>query len=239
MQWRTAQERVIPEAAGELAGVFGDALRTLVIYGRTVRHDRRVAGAAVDFAAVAEPLTFAHLRRVAQWWARWRSRNIANPLLFSASDLQRSRDVFPLEFLDIKTNHQTLSGDDLFKQLPIRLECLRTQCEREAKGKLLRLRALYLECCGSTRELRDLMLASHETFLLVARGLLYLRDQRWSGDARAALAAFERQYGRRMPIMTALAKESEIGPIEQRFGEYLAEIETLADVADRARVGEP
>jgi len=239
MRWRTAPERVIPEAAGELATAFGEALRTLVLYGRAVRQDRRPDGIAVGFAAVADPLTFQHLQRVAQWWARWRSYRIATPLLFSAGDLARSCDVFPLEFLEIQTNHRTLAGEDLFARLPLRPACVRTQCEREVKGKLLRLRTLYLECCDSTRKLRSLMVASHATFLLVVRGLLYLRDQSWSGDARSALAAFERQYGCRMPIMAALSGESDLGPIEQRFADYLAEVETLAHLADRTTVRQP
>ncbi len=225
---------MIPEAAGELAAVFGEALRTVVLYGSTVRRPHHSARSSVDLAAVAEPLTFAHLQRVAQWWARWRPSGVAAPLLFSATDLTRSRDVFPLEFLDIKAHHQTLAGDELFAQLVLSPACVRRQCEREAKGKLLRLRTLYLECCASTRNLRDLMAASHETFLLVVRGLLYLRNQPWNGDTHSTLATFARQYGCRMPVMALLAEGAAGHPIEQRFADYLAEIEALAAIADRA-----
>jgi hypothetical protein len=234
MPWRTAPERTIPTAAEELAAAFGEALRALVLYGSAARDDFRADRSDVNLAVVAEPLTFAHLGRVAQWWARWRGHRFAPPLLLSTTDLERSRDVFPLELLDIQASHHLLAGSDVFIGLTLSLEAVRAECEREAKGKLVRLRELYLELAGSTRDLRALMLDSRKSFLVVMRGLLHLRGEPWVGAAAEVVGRFEHCYGCTLPALAALDRAQEDRPLEQHFAAYLADVEQLATIADRA-----
>ena len=234
MPWRTSPERVVSEAGGELAAVFGPALRTVVVYGSAAGADFRADRSDVNFAAVAEPVTFAHVQKTAQWYARWRGQRVAAPLLLARADLDRSLDVFPLEILDIQARHRTLAGDELFAGIVPTSEAVRLECEREAKGKLIRLRALYLELAGSTREVRTLMVDSRKSFVQVMRGLLYLRGGAWEPNEAAVVAAFARQLERPLPVLTALSDGSDAGAIERRFADYLAEIEVLAAVADAA-----
>jgi hypothetical protein len=237
MPRRITPERIVGAAGAELAAAFGPALRTVVLYGSAGHPEFRPERSDVNFAAVAEPLTFAHLQRVAQWYARWRGERVAAPLLLAPSDLTRSLDVFPLEMLDMQARHRTLAGDELFTGLTVGRENVRLECEREVKGKLVRLRALYLELAGSTTEIRELMLDSRKTFLHVMRGLLFLRGMPWEPREGAAVAAFARAFGRAMPVLETLATRRDPGQIEQRFGEYLAEIEALAALADGAATG--
>jgi len=232
MAWRTAPERTLPSAAEDLAAAFGDALRTLALYGSEARGEGRGPRSDVNLVVVAEPLAFAHLGRVAQWHARWRAERFAAPLLLSATDLERSRDVFPLELLDIQAHHRTLAGRELFAGLTIPAAAVRAECEREAKGKLIRLRELYLEVAGSARDLRALMLDSRRTFLMVMRGLLHLRGEPWAGASAAVPARFERAYACRLPVLAALDPADGDRPIEQDFAGYLADVERLAAIAD-------
>ena len=234
MPWRISPERVVTEAGAELAAVFGAALRTVVVYGSAAGADFRPDRSDVNFAAVADPLTFEHVQKAAQWYARWRGHRVAAPLLLARADLDRSLDVFPLEILDLQARHRTLAGDELFAGIVAGREAVRLECEREAKGKLVRLRALYLELAGSTREIRALMLESRKTFVQVMRGLLYLRGGAWEPNDAAVVAAFATQLARPLPVLTALASGGDVGAIEGRFADYLAEIEVLAAVADAA-----
>lgn len=232
MPRRITPERVVPEAAAELAAAFGPALRTVVVYGSAETTDFLPERSDVNLAAVAEPLTFAHLQAVAQWYARWRAQRVAAPLLLAPADLTRSVDVFPLEMLDIQARHRTLIGDDLFSGLVVGRDNVRLECEREAKGKLLRLRALYLELAGSTVEIRELMLDSRKTFLHVMRGLLWLRGVAWEPREGAVVAVFAREFAHPMPVFEALTSHRDPGAIETRFAAYLGEIEALAALAD-------
>jgi hypothetical protein len=233
MWWRADPREILAEAAAELAALGGDAVKTLVVYGSAAGAGFRPERSDVNLAAVLEPLEFVHLQRIAQWWTRWRRHRVAAPLVLSLTELERSRDVFPLELLDIQARHRTLAGAELFADLVVDPEAVRAECEREAKGKLLRLRALYLELAGSTRDLHALMLDSRKTFLHVVRGLLYLRGVPWSGHGAEVVRAFERHFACALPVLAALEEHQPAGPVAERFGAYLDEIELLATVADR------
>jgi len=237
MPRRITPERIVTEAGAELAAVFGPALRTTVLYGSAESPDFRPDRSDVNLAVVADPVSFAHLQHVAQWYARWRSERVAAPLLLNSSDLTRSLDVFPLEILDIQARHRTLAGEELFTGLVVAAGNVRLECEREAKGKLVRLRALYLELAGSTVEIRELMIDSRKTFLHVMRGLLFLRTHKWHSREAEVVPAFTQLFGREMPVLAALTSHRDPGAIESRFGDYLAEIEVLAGLADTAGTG--
>ncbi len=233
MAWRIDPARIVPDAARELAALFADDLRSLIVYGSAAGEGFRPEQSDVNFAAVLRAIRAAHLGKVAQWWRRWRPHRVSVPLMLSVTDLDRSRDVFPLEFLDLSARHRTLAGDELFDAVEVTHEAVRLECEREAKGKLVRLRALYVELAGSIREQRVLMLDSRKTFLTVVRGLLHLRGEPWAGDGAAAVASFERRYGQALPVLASLGTATPDDPIETRFEAYLAEVEALADLADR------
>jgi hypothetical protein len=233
MRWGGDPREIVSQASGELVALAGEALKSLVLYGSAAGAGFRPDRSDVNLAVVLEPLEFVDLQRIAQWWTRWRGHRVAAPLVLSLAELERSRDVFPLELLDIRARHRTLAGAELFDGLIVCAEAVRVECEREAKGKLLRLRALYLELAGSARDLHALMLDSRKTFLHVIRGLLYLRGDPWTGHGAAVVHAFERHYGCAFPVLAALDEHDVTGPIDERFGAYLAEIETLATIADR------
>lgn len=232
MPRRISPERIVAEAGAELAAAFGPVLRTVIVYGSAETADFMPDRSDVNLAAVAEPLSFGALQAVAQWYARWRTHRVAAPLLLAPSDLTRSLDVFPLEMLDIQARHRTLAGDDLFTGLVIARDNVRLECEREAKGKLVRLRALYLELAGSMIDVRELMLDSRKTFLHVMRGLLWLRGVPWEPREHAVVAAFADCFERPMPVFEMLTSHRDPGGIEERFADYLGEIELLAHLAD-------
>ncbi len=233
MRWRGDPRDIVPQASAELVPLAGAALKSLVLYGSAAGAGFRPDRSDVNLAIVLEPLEFVDLQRIAQWWARWRRHRVAAPLVLSLVEIERSRDVFPLELLDIRTRHRTLAGTEVFDGLVVCAEAIRLECEREAKGKLLRLRGLYLELAGSARDLQSLMLDSQKTFLHVIRGLLYLRSEPWTGHGAEVVRTFERRYGCALPILAALGEHEVTGPIAERFGAYLAEVEALATIADR------
>ena len=233
MPWRIDPARIVTDAARELAALFPDDLRSLALYGSAAGDSFRPDRSDINFAVVLEAVSATHLGRIAQWWYGWRDRRVSVPLVMSRADVERSLDVFPLEFLDLKARHRILAGADLFAALEVPLEAVRLQCEREAKGKLLRLRALYVELAGSVHDRRVLMLESRKTFIGVLRGLLHLRGATWQGNGAAVVHAFEQAYGVALPVLAGLGSAAPGDAIETRFDAYLAEVERLADIADR------
>ena len=76
------------------------------------------------------------------------------PRFFTTELMNQSSDVFPIEFLDIRTTHVILHGTDPLADLEIRRDHLRLQCERELREKLMRLREGYVEAHGRDRDFR-------------------------------------------------------------------------------------
>jgi len=237
MTWTRDPRTVIDEAGAELATACGEALRSLVVYGSAAGDEFDPERSDVNLAVVLDPCDGSHLRRIAQWWVRWRAMRLAAPLVLSVRELERSRDVFPLELLDLRARHRTLVGSEAFADLVVEPEAVREECEREAKGKLFRLRGLYVELSGDAEALHRLMLDSRKTFLFVIRGLLYLRGEPWHTGAVGAVRAFERQFACALPVLAGLGETAAPGAIDDRFAAYLAEISALADVADREATG--
>src|SRR5207244_12166216 len=92
--------------------------------------------------------------------ARWRPRGFAPPLVMDDEYLAQARDSFPMELEDIRARHRVLAGSDPFAALTIDRAALRTECEREARGKLLRLRTLYVEAASAPNHVERLMVDS-------------------------------------------------------------------------------
>src|SRR3954452_8993535 len=217
MPWRIDPARIVPDAARELAALFPGELRSLAVYGSAAGAGFRPERSDVNFALVLDTIGATQLGRIGQWWHRWRSHRVSVPLVMTPSDLDRSLDVFPLEFLDLQSRHRTLAGDEVFQRIDVAHEAVRLECEREAKGKLLRLRALWVELAGSVRDRRSLILDSRKTFVVVLRGLLHLRGVAWTGDGAAVVAAFERTYGTALPTIAALGRAGHGDAIETQF----------------------
>src|SRR5262249_24571819 len=104
--------------------------------------------------------------------------------------------------------HRLLAGTDVLSDLAIDREALRRQCEKEARGKLLRLRALYLGTGGASSALERLMLESLKSILIFLRHLLRLQGTDPGPRYRDALVAGERVLGS-FPLMSRLLDHRE------------------------------
>ncbi|HHD62810.1 MAG TPA: hypothetical protein ENK96_00260 [Desulfobulbaceae bacterium] len=104
----------------------------------------------------------------------FREKKVAPPLVMTADYIQRSLDVFPIEFLNFREIHHTLYGEDYLKELLIDDQFLRLQCEREIKAKLLWLGQVYLEALGDQRELSQKLTGSVTGYLPLFRAILRL-----------------------------------------------------------------
>jgi hypothetical protein len=96
--------------------------------------------------------------------------------------------------MGMRSAYVVVAGEDVLAGLEFAAKDVRSQCERELKGKLIHLRAEYLTHRGSSKELAHLVRRSLETFRLVFAGALYLKGNHAPSGTRelmdAASAAF-------------------------------------------------
>ena len=105
-----------------------------------------------------------------------RKHHLAAPLLMTATYVERSRDVFGIEWLDFQLSHQTVLGNDPFVDMSFAKPDVRLQCEREFKADLIRLRQGYITAAGSNRILREVITAAIKSLGPKLRALLWLHD---------------------------------------------------------------
>jgi hypothetical protein len=91
--------------------------------------------------------------------------------------------------------YHVVYGEDVLKNITVRKRDVRNQCERELKGKLLHLRAEYLNLRGDTKGLTNLIDRSLWTFRLIFIGALYLKDITFPKETEVLMKSVCNEYG--------------------------------------------
>ncbi|MFQ5666711.1 MAG: hypothetical protein ACE5I7_09795 [Candidatus Binatia bacterium] len=231
-------EKAVAQVAEEAKAAFGQDLVSVVLYGSAAGDDFVAGRSDLNVAIVLEQLGVAHLQALRPCLPKWHKLGVAAPLMLDRRFLDRGRDVFPMEFLDIKAQHRLLHGEDVFGGLPIDSRHLRYQSEHEARGKLLRLRLLYAETGGSRKRLEAMLLESTATFLVIMRNLIRLRTAQAHTRSLAVLDQFEEHFGVSFPTMRQLVRIKQgtaqwTTGADETFSAYHGEVERLVDLIDR------
>jgi hypothetical protein len=160
--------------AARLEEKLGDNLVAFCMYGPAVRRDTRDADREVTTLLIVHDAAPAKLRPIEQPIADWSKKGHPPPLVFAESGWRASADVFPIEIEDMREAHHLVRGGDPFLSLTTTREDLRRQLEREARGKLLRLRTEFVAAAPKGKALEDLLLDSIGTFFVLFRAALRL-----------------------------------------------------------------
>jgi len=193
----------------------------------------------VNVAVVARALPDAALDAVAKALPAAGKPPRFEPLFLTRSQIEKSLDVFPIEWLEMKERHLLLEGEDVLATVEVPRTWLRHQCEHELRGKHIQLRQVYVLSARAPAELGRVLQASASSFAALFRTLLRLRGETppaesqrvvervaemFGLDAQGLLSAHLVRYTSRRP------KPAEILPLYRRF---LVEIERLIGAIDR------
>ena len=102
----------------------------------------------------------------------WVKSGYALPIYFTEQEFSESGDVFAIEFRHMKRAYQVLHGEDSLAKIHPTKAHLRLQVEYEMRGKLLRLRSLYLPASDTSQSLLQLMSDSAYSFSQFMRPVL-------------------------------------------------------------------
>lgn len=225
--------------ADEVRAAVGADLVGVVLYGSAAGEDWIPGRSDVNTAVVVRRVTMATLDALVPIVARWRARGFALPLVIDPDQLDLSRDVFPIEIEDIRRQHRLLAGEDPFVALAAEWTALRRECEQDARGKLLRLRALYLEHAAAPAELTRLLIDSCKSFLVLLRQVLRLRAVEAPATYAAVVDAGEAVFGPLPAVRRVLASraggEEAHERLHELFAAYLADVERIVAAVDTLR----
>ena len=165
-----------------------------------------------------------------------------SPLFLTQRQIEKSLDVFPIEWIDIKERHLRLEGQDVLGPLEVPRVHLRLQIEQELREKLITLRQAYLAHARRPEALGEVLQAAASSFATLCRSLLRLRGESppaqtahviervadvFALDAEGLLAAHLARYGeQRFKTVETTA----------HFRKFLVEVERLVNAIDEIQV---
>jgi len=235
-------EAVLRQFTADVVGLYGDQLLAVVLYG-SAASDEYVRGKSnINCLILLKEVTPQQLKKCSGHLGKWHDDGMATPLFVDPAYVDSSVDVFPIEFLDMRQRYRLLHGRDFLRDLNVKPEHLRFQCEQELKGKMLKLRQMYLEGSGSEARLSGLMAKSIGPFTVFFRALLFLKQMPTPHSVNEILNGLSglglrvAAMGRVYDLKRKEAVPGDLEALDSLFAEYLHEIQAAVDYVDAMQI---
>ena len=215
-----------------------DKLHSIYIVGSALTQDYDPKISDINSVVVQHAMNLEFLEQLAPLGKKFGRKNIAAPLLMTPAYIDSSRDVFPIEFLNIKLLHYTVFGEDIFETLDIDRSDLRQQCERELKAKLIGLRQGYLSAAGDQKILARGFSESFAGYMPLFKAIIMLLGRTPPQDNRNILSVLADATGIRTDaykeVMTLKSRQTKpsIDKLNLVFEDYYRVIEQLGEMVD-------
>ena len=171
---------------------------------------------------------------------QWRLEGNPPPVYFTCKEIVDSSDVFPIEFIDMSGHRLVLYGDDPFVGLDIPTHNLRHQLEYELRGKLIRLRTLYIPSSHNPNRLAQLMVDSLDSFAILFRHVLTMMGGKASFERRECIMELADRLKLDKRVFTrvfAYEADEEVwleSETNETFAAYLLQIERVIDAVNQS-----
>ncbi len=238
----TSKKRELDFFVEDLARSHGENLVSVILYGSAATGDFQENISDYDLLVVLRHITPKDLRDAYVATREWQKMGHHLPVYLTVSELKDAADVFPIEYHQMKKAHIVLFGEDILGEVDISDRNLRHQIEYELRGKLLRLRKLYIPACNNAEKLVELMIKSLSSFVALFRAVLSFHKMDTPQTRSAVINAMAQQFKINPNPFMKILQFRENG-IESAFDEktanelftqYIAEIEKVIDLIDKA-----
>jgi len=156
---------------------LGDAFLSAYITGGALSEGFDPERRHVNVLVVTKELPISRLDQIAAAVPQTTKPPHIDPLFMTLQQVQRSLDVFPIEWTDMKERHWRLEGVNLLDTLQVPQTYLRLQVEQELRGKHLRLLQEYLTSGGRPERLHAALARLASGFHTIFRALIRLHGE--------------------------------------------------------------
>lgn len=232
-------KKLIEPYLGRLLGIHGDNIISIVLYGSATGKDFSPKTSDINLLVVFKELDFPQLNRSLKLISGGIPKRVAAPLFLSRTHVETSKDVFPVEFLEIQENNILLYGPDLFKDMQIEHKHIRLFCEQQIKGKLIRLRQAYMEVGLKKKGIEALMKESMYGLMPIFRTLIRIKGQKPSIQKEDILKQLSDFFQLDKDVFTAILRDKNNDEkiagqdVAMYFEKYIAQIKKLAIAVDK------
>lgn len=231
--------KTVQEFCQKLLVKSSSLIDSIILYGSATGADFIERRSNINILFVVRDANLSKFQPLLTLFKQYRKKGLVPPLVFTAEEIKNSADVFPIEFLDIKENHVLLWGQDLFADLNISISNLRLQCESELKGKIIRLRQIYLERGTQPREIEKIISSTFSSFIPVFKNLIRLKNRVPPQDMDGIINVLCQEFGLETAVLsTVLHDRKGDGKIDGKdavafLEKYLALLTKLANVVNK------
>ncbi len=232
-----AREKIKPFLE-EILNKYLGKIHSIHVTGTCITDDFDIKRSDVNSIFVLKEMDLKFLELIAPLGKKYGKNKVAAPLIMTPEYIERSLDVFPIEFLNFKLIHATAFGDDIFKNIEINRMDLRHQCERELKTKLIWLRQGYISSLGNRKILTDDFVNSISGYIPLFRGIIVLLGKEPPVRQVEVITALAEASGISTDVFAkVLRKKHEkiklsIEELNTIFEDYYAAIEKLGKIVD-------
>ena len=232
----------IKDFTEKLLAALGENLKSITIVGSSLTDDFVPGQSDINSVLVLGNQTLASLNAIASLAKPMSKKKISAPLLMTPSYIERSRDVFGVEFLDLQLTHRTILGEDPFVSLTFDKKEVRLQCERELKATLIRLRQGYIASAANRKIVRDILISTAKAMVPLLRAMLWLKDIERNAGTESTFTKAAAEFSVNTDSLTAANKwrheKTHLSETEMQssFESIYSTVEQLADIVDKLKV---
>ena len=233
---------LVKDFAERLLTALGDNLQSITVVGSSLTEDFRPGTSDINTVLVLDKQTTESLNAIASLAKPMSRKKLSPPLLMTKSYIERSQDVFGVEFLDFQLAHKTIMGNDPFASLSFDKKDVRLQCERELKAMLIRLRQGYIAAAANKKLVRDILISTAKGMAPLLRAMLWLKDIERSARAESTFNKAAGEFSIDTNSLTSAMKwrYEKIRlfdiEIEDTFQSVYSVVDQLADIVDKLKV---
>ncbi|MBN2051707.1 MAG: nucleotidyltransferase domain-containing protein [Spirochaetales bacterium] len=179
-----------------LKKTFEDRLLSVMLYGSYVGGSYMPKLSDINVLVILKKTLPEDLERFGKEAYRLIKKHKITPLIMGREEFARSADVFPLEYMDIRSRCKVLLGLDETKALSLTEKNLRHQLEHLLRGNILSLRQLLVASRGKKQALKNSVKAWYGSMNTLFRGLIRLKNGTPSeNDTKINISTVAKLYG--------------------------------------------
>ncbi len=229
-RWTPFFEEITESGAEEIDSIH--------ITGSALTDDYDPRQSDINSLFILKEMNLRFLKKIAPLGKKYGKKGICAPLLMTHEYICRSLDVFPLEFLNIRKVHLTVSGKDPFEEIEIKTSDLRRQCEREIKVRMIGLRQGFLAASGNRKALAEVFVQSFSGYIPLFRGILVLFGKEAPLENAAILSHLQEVSGVNTGVFRTVYRMKKEGTkldteqLSVLFEDYHRNLERLGKIVD-------
>lgn len=223
-------------------GALGAEFLAAYIHGSALTQGFDERRSRINVLVVARSLNLDVLDAVRLKLPEDRKPPHVTPLFLTQRQIEKSLDVFPIEWIDIKERHLLIEGHDVLGGYEVPRSNLRLQLEQELREKLITLRQAYLANAKHPDLLENVLRAAASSFATLCRSLLRLRGESPPAHTPQVIERVADVFGLQAEGLLAahLVRQAEHhhkgSELLSLYRKFLVEVERLVNAIDEMRV---